>query len=611
MTAHTLTLIPFGKQSFTIELLEDDKHLNITDKIIEYTAEKNSVFSDFSYEFILNRKDIATVQDVRVYINDVYEFSTFDNGRICFPSKGANNRKIFLDCYGFVELSLTLVMEDGTEQSFHTEYLPVLVRRGQLNDAVKAMVDYVYNNQGLLLNGEPKPRNLSGLKESNYRNLASQIILAEEIAAIYETNYGYFKANSRFQIKKVPTIDNLERLQYITPTTLEYIVSHPEQLKSVNSNVGVRVGNRIYQPQKTLSLQNVNSYDIYENRIIISFLRKILDDVMELKTNCMALLQQIPNNEDYSNEYIYSSFFMFSETKRMLEHGMEQLSHLYNKFSLLWGMYCNIFTIPTEQFAAEPRPTAIFLSVPQYNKIFIRIYQWQNYGIYNFDREKFMLSLVKISALYEKYLLTKIISYFKDSGYLFQNAIQCTYPVSFRSKYKNTTCKNTFYFSSGKNQITLYYQPVIFNTDKSFVNGIGLYRNNSIPIDTNEDDDHYRGGYYYSPDYLIKIDRNNSSKYLIIDAKFSDVQTVKKYYFEKLAFKYLFSISPIQNEDALEGLCIIYGKCTEQDSIQSVYDHQISGNIIKPFAETLPMIEGINNESQYSKFNFLMKKLLD
>ena len=85
MIANTLTLVPFGKQSFTIELLEDGKHLDITDKIIEYTAEKNSVFSDFSYEFILNRKDIAAVQDVHVYINDVYEFSTFDNGRICFP----------------------------------------------------------------------------------------------------------------------------------------------------------------------------------------------------------------------------------------------------------------------------------------------------------------------------------------------------------------------------------------------------------------------------------------------------------------------------------------------------------------------------------------------
>lgn len=611
MTANSLTLIPFGRQSFTIGLLEDEGRFDTVEKIIEHTEEKNSVFSDLTYEFVLNREDISAVQDVRVYINDTYESSIFDNGRICFPSKGTSIKKIFLDCYGFVELSLTIIMDDGTEQGFHTEYLPVLVRRGQLNDAVKAMVDYVYNHQELLLlNGEPKPRDLSGLKESRYRNLASQIILAEEIAAIYESNYGYFKANSRFQIKKATTIDRLERLQYVTPATLEYIVSHPEQLKAVNCNVGVRIGNRVYQPQKTLSLQNMNSYDIYENRIILSFLRKLLDEVVELKAKCKTLLQQIPNNEDYSVEYTYSSFYMFSETRRMLENGMQQLSHLYNKFSLLWGMYCDILTIPIEQFSTEPRPTAIFLSVPQYNKIFVRIYQWINFGIYNFDREKFMLSLIKISSLYENYLLAKIISYFKDCGYTFQNAIRCTYPVSLRSKYKNTTCKNTFFFSSGENQITLYYQPVIFNTDKSFVNGIGLYRNNSIPIDTGEDDDNRQGGYYYSPDYLIKVESSGSSKYLIVDAKFSDIQTVRRYYVEKLAFKYLFSISPVEKKHSLEGICIIYGKCTEQDQMQSIYDHQISGNIITPFAETLPMIEGVNSENQYSKLNLLIRKLL-
>jgi hypothetical protein len=615
MTANSLTFIPFNKQSFTIGLLENDGHIDTVEKIIEHTAEKNCVFSDLSYELVLNREDIDAVQDVRIYVNDTYEPSTFDKGRIYFPSKGKNDtstKKIFLDCYGFVELSLTLIMDDGTSQEFHTEYLPVLVRRGQLNDAVKAMVNYVYNHQELLLlNGEPKPRNLSGLKESRYRNLASQIILAEEIAAIYEANYGYFKANSRFQIKKATTIDRLERLQYVTPATLEYIASHPEQLKAVNSNVGIRIGNRIYQPQKTLSLQNINSYDIYENRIVLSFLRKMLDEVVELKTRCDTLLQQIPNNEDYSAEYTFSSFFMFAETRRMLERGMQQLSHLYNKFSLLWGMYRDILTIPTEQFSTEPRPTAIFLSVPQYNKIFVRIYQWINFGIYNFDKEKFMLSLIKISALYENYLLVKIIAYFKDCGYTFQNAIRCTYPVSPKSKYKNTTYKNTFYFSNGENQVTLYYQPVIFNTDKRSVNGIGLYRNNSIPIDTGEDDDNRQGGYYYSPDYLIKIDCAGSSKYLIIDAKFSDVQTVRKHYVERLAFKYLFSFSPIQTNDSLKGMCIIYGKCTEQDQLQSVYDRCLSGNIITPFAETLPLIESINSESQYIMLNSLIRKLLD
>ena len=55
--------------------------------------------------------------------------------------------------------SLVISDADGKEYQYTTEYLPVLVRRGELNNAVKAMVNYVYANQELLLlNGEPKAK---------------------------------------------------------------------------------------------------------------------------------------------------------------------------------------------------------------------------------------------------------------------------------------------------------------------------------------------------------------------------------------------------------------------------------------------------------------------
>lgn len=610
MVMDSLTLIPYGKQSFTIGLMENDGHHSEMETIIEHLNVNNSIFSDLSYEFSLNTEYIAAVRDVQVYINDTYETSTFSNGRICFPARTVSDRRIFLDCYGFVELSFTLILDDGTERYLVSEYLPVLVQRGKLNEEVKAMVSYVYNHQeSLLLNGEPKPRNMASLKENGYRSLAAQIILAEEIAAIYEANYGYFKANSRFRIKKIATIDRLERIQHIAPATLEYIVSHPEQLKPVNSNAGVRIGNCVYQPQKTLSLKNVNSYDIYENRIILSFLRKMIDEVLALRSTCEKLLQQIPRDEDYNNEYIYSSFFMFVETKRMLEKGMQELSCLYDKFTQLWSMYRNVLMIPTERLNKEPYPTAIFMSVPQYNRIFLHIYKWFDFGVYDFAKENFMLSFIKISALYENYLLVKLGAYLRERGYILEKVKRCIYPISRKWKYKNTRCSNTFYFSGDQKQITLYYQPVIFDTDQSRVNGIYLYRNNSIPVYTGDEDDNRQGGHYYVPDYLIKVDTEDKSKYLIIDAKFSDVFTVRRHYIKDIAFKYLFSISPMKSEDILEGICIIYGKCTENEQLQSVYDNQIPGSSIMPFMEILPMIEGIDTEDQYNKLDSLFSKI--
>ena len=159
----------------------------------------------------------------------------------------------------------------------------------------------------------------------------------------------------------------------------------------------------------------------------------------------------------------------------MIEDGKTQLEKLSEKFTYLWGMYSDILRIPLDQHIVPPRPTAIFLSVPQYNRIFVRIHQWFSFGIYNFSKEHFMLSFIKISALYESYLLAKFLCYFRDRGYSLESSRRCVYPVSKRWKYKNTSVRNTFVLKNSQKRITLYYQPVIFDTDQRSVNGIGLY----------------------------------------------------------------------------------------------------------------------------------------
>ena len=105
MTKCSLTLYPYGKQAFTIGLLENDGRQGALERIIEHSSgNNNNIFSDLSYEFQLNCEDLSQINDVRVYINDAFESSTYSNGHICFPGRGASDRRIFSDCYGFVEL---------------------------------------------------------------------------------------------------------------------------------------------------------------------------------------------------------------------------------------------------------------------------------------------------------------------------------------------------------------------------------------------------------------------------------------------------------------------------------------------------------------------------
>lgn len=608
MASYSLTLQPYGKSSIWVELSDISEENERMNQIPAESSDKY-VFSDLSYIFILSGDNASSVQNIRVYINDVYEPSEYKDGQILFSDKALSDRRIFGDCYGFVKISLLLLDSSGNEHLYSTEYLPVLVKRGELNDAVKAMASYVYSNQELLfLNGELKAKSPADLKEDGYQNLSAQIILAEEIAALYESSYSFFKANSRFRIEKVPKIDWFDHLQYVTPASIQFISTHPEELRRINGQSGIRMGRSAYQPEKTLSMQSEQSQDIYENQIVLGFLRQMVDAIEGLCKNCRSLIAQIPGNENYSEDYVYSSFFVFSETKKMLEDGLNHLITLRAKFGHLWMLYSSAVKVKPALVTDKPKPSHIFLSIPQYNRIFVQIYKWFRFGIYDFKKEKFMLSQIKISSLYEGYLLIKMALYFQDRGYERKGAKQFSYLTKQNWRYKNTNCLNTFYFMNDKHKLTLYYQPVVYDLDERDKNGIDLIRNNSLSGLHGEKNENWSGGHYYSPDYLIKVEDGAGARYLILDAKFSNLECVRRYHIRELAFKYLFSMSPIRSADSVVGLCILYGKSKTSDQMQSVYDKQLPNQEITPIAELLPMMENIESEKHYTDFDVLMRK---
>lgn len=604
----SLTLIPYGKPRISVQLISVENQQSHNECVTEQSDLQNSIYSDLSYEFQIENIDCSQIDNVCIFINDCYESCSYSNGKIRFPGQGRSDRRIFIDCYGFVEITLSIKLKDGNEVNLRSEYLSVLVKKGQLNDSVKAMAQYVYANQeDLLLNGKPKPRDIASLKDQGYKSLMAQVILVEQLLSVYEQNYGYFRANSRFRIDKVNSVDHIEKLQYVSLATMQYIVQHPEELCQVNSNVGVKINNKVYHPNKTLITEDVRLHDIYENRVVVGFIRTLISGVDTLVENTKNLISKIPSEDAGTGEYVHSSLFIFSHTAKMLRECLARLLAVKKKLSLLWHSYNSILNVKTMEVCHIPRPTAIFMAVPQYNRIFVAISQWFTYGIYNLEKENFMLSFIKISDLYESYVLIKLIKHFRKHGYTLENTKKCCYPLLPRWKYKNTECQNTFVFSDIQRRVTLYYQPVIYDSDSREVNGLGLYRNNTISL-TYDDSDECRRRYYV-PDYVIKVENDGSERYLILDAKFSSLSTVRNNYVSDLSFKYLFSISTVLGNKPADGLCIIYGQCFDGDHLKSVYNRQISVGAISPFAETLPFMELLNSDDQKYELQKLLSKL--
>ena len=612
MTAYSLTLKPYKKPEFTISLAplyENDDQQSPMEFIIENIDSEHHVISEITYEFQLNCDSSAVIRSVDIFVNDILEPCRYSDGDI-LPEE----RWIFKNCYGYAVIGLTVFLDDGSTHHLQSKYLPVWVSKEnrQLNDSIKAMIRYVYTHQeSFLIQGERKSKDLSGLTEYGHRTLSAQLILAKELASIYESSYGYFKANSRFKIDKVSTVDYFEKLQEVSPATLQFIASHPEYLKRVNSPTGVRIRNQVYHPEKTLSMKKSYSYDIYENQVIIGFLYQMLNHISEMQDKCNSLLCQIPSKkEDFDDSvYIDSSFLIFEETWNSLQNTYDQLTQLYHRFTRLLDMYKGIFSIHVDPMNVKPQATPIFMSVPQYHNIFIRIHQWFTYGVYDYASENFMLSFTKLSSLYEIYLLAKMISYLTEHGYeLSENeTAPFSYEESKKMKYKNTSIRNIFVFNAPIGKLTLYFQPVIFKD--SFKNGINLYRNNSIPVHFYSQNDYEKGANYYSPDYLIKYECSHSATYIIADAKFSEYGNLRRYQIKDLVFKYLFSISPKNPQDTVSGLCIIYGKHSSSEKNKDVYDWKCTNNEITPFFECIPLIEGIDDHSHDEKLDQLFAHL--
>ena len=175
-----------------------------------------------------------------------------------------------------------------------------------------------------------------------------------------------------------------------------------------------------------------------------------------------------------------------------------------------------------------------------------------------------------------------------------------------RNRYfSDTKYNNTFVFTKQETKLTLFFQPVIFGND-STINGISLFRNTSTNA---QQDVRKKGGYIYTPDYLIKIEKNGITNYIILDAKFSTTENIRIHQLQELVYKYLFSISPLYENESISGLYILCGKTSGDDKEDIVHDlAQKIHHIVKPFADIL--VVGGNKTDDYSMLEILFNSII-
>lgn len=553
--------------------------------IIQTLAHSNSrIYQDHGYRIYIENSEDLVDSNVSFRINnDEIPVMISSDNELLFD--GYRNGRIFEQSYGYIQIQVVV----NKYAIYESELIPVMVKKGIENVSVRRMTEFIYQNNAILLSTTTNvPKFDDNVENIGNKTIEAKLVLLKKILSILETNYAYFKINSRYRTEHVEKTDFFEKLQYVSSSTIQYIAQHPDELKRTTGNTGIVINGHRYQPERTLITQNQINYDIEENRAILSFVDRLSYDISILRNDVSCLIQRSEYDSYEEDDYISSTYYVYISTMNILLDMKKQIEEFEKRAIAIQLAYHTIFCFASTVLIDLPRPSALFLAIPQYKQVYDCMREWILRADIGVQQQNQILGLKKMSEIYELYVLLKLVKYFENSGFHLVARKREVYSFDYRSLYRNTRHHNSFRFEKDNKIITMYYQPVIYSDRRSMVHGLGLYRNTTLP----------EGGEYYSPDYIIKYETDDQigARYIILDAKFSDVRTVKKYRIKDLVFKYLFSIATLDSKDVVDGLFIVNGQSNKiDDSLTDVYDRREPGIQIVPRVEILTLTENSDN----------------
>lgn len=548
----------------------------------EILGVQKNVYNDVEYTIRLNpEKDI---HNVVVHVNDERIKTAFGNNEIRVLEK---NGQAFTYVIGFARLTLRLTYIDGSSEVLYSEYTSVLMKENAINVSVDKMLKYIYSNQEDILYSSVNRIGISEKNEKRYDDFWSQILLLEEIANVYAENFGFFKANSRYKLEKAEVLDRVEKLQEVDAKTVQYIAQHPEFLRK--SVTGIQYGRQSYLPSKTYMTQKRITYDIYENRVVLSFLKYVHAQLHELAKKIEGYIRLLDVGSTTADGYIMTAYLIYANAESILKEFVEKTDELEKKYRELIRSYSYILDVEEVEMNERPEPTAIFMNLPQYNMIYTCMMRWFEKTGYDLKKEKTILNLYSAPTIYEAYILIKLINQIKDAGYTLEKTQKKNYTADPRWNYQQVDYNNVYIFKDDESTITLYYQPIIYADTRQMTAGVSLYRNTFVPWDA---DRLSAVGEHFVPDYLLKYEAHGQEKYLICDAKFSHKKKVQYMLMPEMMYKYILATSPATDRAEIKGLLIFYGIVNNDRDMESFHDNQIPGlNPKIPCAEMLPLTE--------------------
>ncbi len=563
MTDYSLQITPIsasgGKtkaQPIVLPLCPSDQELPIStaavrnyDKYqIEILCSKQlAVGCDARWKVLLNGEEINSIPH--------WLSST---GTVVLPRKF--DELYFNDLLGYALFQLRITQSDGTTETFKCSPIRILFKRDKQAKHTETIARYVIEQgcEYLVKHYEPV-YDPSGKASETALGGSDIISFVERIIQVYEFDLEYFRSNSRAKIKIEGRVDALEKLRSFTSETLRFIATHPEELVPSNQSTGIKSGALSFIPRRSWIQGDRMDRNVYENQIVLGFLRTVINHLSGLTKGI-----EIVNVRDEEEEKRLEKEGLFDSSiliKRGLSFEEEKIFGLISKLRGLFLLYQEFLQADPLIINRAPEPTAVFMSIPAYSRVYKLLYDWFNVRKVKLIKSSFFLEPTRTSRIYEYYCLIKLIKEVLHKDFYIVKQEEIKWPAETDLNEENIN--NIYQFKSNtEEQVTLYYQPVI-RANLNNAAELLLYRNSTGHISENGYLAYGNTGECYTPDYVLKYEKKGNggpAKYIIADAKFSQSKEIINKELLKLIFKYQTSISVIHDKDSMSGLSVFCGK---------------------------------------------------
>lgn len=545
------------------------------------------LFENYPYKLILRSEEIF--DNIELFVGD-YEISLKIN-----PSTGCYETEkgtVFGGCFDLVCVSINIENGDGEEITSYSDYMRIATTK-QTAKQVELMLGEIENNLPNFLEVcFSHSRKRAGLIKNDIRSIWNTLRVIDEIVSVYEENYGYFSNHKKSIVEQEAAIVDVKSMRKVDQESLIWITSNPDNLVGTEKESIIKYKEKYYIPAKVKTYISRYSYDVYENRMILGFLKSVIEymdcqitgfsrEISKLENIPESIILQLPNTHELTGRCIYIYYKGVIERFKNKRDILQELYYRYSK----------ILRCPPENIVATPKLTNTFKQVYHYRICYECMVKWFEAGDYSFDHLNYLFKLKTLSRIFEYYCLIKIQIAIVQNGYLLTNTSRVVYDTEDDFEEIN----NKYMFSGHGYELTLLYEPSIW------VNRL------------NEDMNLYSTGYNFTkrkwndrwtPDFVVKISSSSNEYYYILDAKYSNFQNIKKWYIPELVLKYS---SQIASKDKFISDVIGVGIIYPSDSNKLYY---FKKNGVNSSKQSLPQYFSLAIEGGEDGNNALKSRML-